>query len=81
MKIIRRVFGLATMLAVVLAIFVWFENAVSGPDMTGFYPQEMGRLESAMWPKDTTVLRAAVFRRKSRRDCADPGMPISTDTR
>jgi len=37
------------MLAVVVAIFVWFENAVSGPDMTGFNPQEMGRLESAMW--------------------------------
>ncbi len=37
------------MLAVVLAIFVWFENAVSGPDMTGFDPQVMGCLESAMW--------------------------------
>lgn len=49
MRIIRRVFGVATVLVVVAAILVWFENAVSGPDMTGFDPQEMGRLESAMW--------------------------------
>lgn len=49
MRIIRRVFGAATMLAVAVAIFVWFQDAVSGPDMTGFNPQEMGRLESAMW--------------------------------
>jgi hypothetical protein len=37
------------MLAVVLATFVWFQDAVSKPDMTGFNPQEMGQLESAMW--------------------------------
>ena len=49
MRIIRRVIGVTTMLAVVVAIFVWFQDAVSGPDMTGFDPQEMGRLESAMW--------------------------------
>ena len=49
MRIIRRVFSVTTMLAAVVAILVWFENAVSKPDMTGFNPQEMGRLESAMW--------------------------------
>ncbi|MEI6339278.1 MAG: hypothetical protein WCQ57_11955, partial [Verrucomicrobiota bacterium] len=46
---VKRVFGAATLLAVVVAIFVWFENALSRPEMTGFDPQEMGRLESAMW--------------------------------
>jgi hypothetical protein len=49
MRIIRRVFGVATVLIVVVAAFIWFENAVSQPDMSGFNPQEMGRLESAMW--------------------------------
>jgi len=49
MKIIRHVFGVATMLAAVVATFVWLENAVSKPCMTRFDPQEMGRLESAMW--------------------------------
>jgi hypothetical protein len=49
MRIIRRVFGVTTMLAVVVATFAWFQDAVSGPDMTGFDPQKMGRLESAMW--------------------------------
>jgi len=49
MRIIRRVFGVTTMLAVVLATFVWFQDAWSGADMMGFNPQEMGRLESAMW--------------------------------
>ncbi|MCX6970313.1 MAG: hypothetical protein NTV93_09195 [Verrucomicrobia bacterium] len=27
----------------------WFQDAISRPDMSGFDPQEMGRLESAMW--------------------------------
>jgi len=49
MRIIRRVLGVTTILAVVLATFVWFQDAVSKPDMTGFNPQEMGQLESAMW--------------------------------
>jgi hypothetical protein len=40
---------LATILAVVIAISIWFQDAVSKPGMTGFDPQEMGRLESAMW--------------------------------
>ena len=49
MRIIRRIFGVTTILAVVVATLVWFQDEVSGPDMTGFNPQEMGRLESAMW--------------------------------
>ena len=47
--VVRSVFGATSILAVVAALFVWFENAVSKPDMRGFGPQEMGRLESAMW--------------------------------
>ena len=49
MRIIRRVFGVTTMLAVVLATFIWFQDAASKPDMSGFDPQETGRLESSMW--------------------------------
>ena len=49
MRIIQRAFGVTTMLAVVVATFVWLQDAVSKPDITGFDPQEMGRLESAMW--------------------------------
>jgi hypothetical protein len=33
----------------VAAMFVWLENVMSKPDTKGFDPQEMGRLESAMW--------------------------------
>jgi hypothetical protein len=49
MRTIRRVFGLATILAVVMPTSIWLQDAVSKPGMTGFDPQEMGRLESSMW--------------------------------
>ena len=49
MRNIGRVFGVTTMLAVVLAAFVWVQDAVSKLDMSGFDPQEMGILEFAMW--------------------------------
>jgi hypothetical protein len=49
MRTLRRIFGVTTMLAVVVATFVWLENVMSKPDTKGFEPQEMGRLESAMW--------------------------------
>jgi len=49
MRTLRRVFGVATMLALVVAMFVWLEHVMSQPDTKGFDPQEMGRLESAMW--------------------------------
>jgi hypothetical protein len=34
---------------VALMVVVWFENSISMPDIRGFDPQEMGRLESSMW--------------------------------
>jgi len=46
---VRRAFGAASILAVVAALFVAFESAISKPDMTEFDPQEMGRWESVMW--------------------------------
>ena len=49
MRILRRAFGVVTILVAVVATFICFQDAVSGPDMTEFNPQEMGRLESAMW--------------------------------
>ena len=49
MRIIRRVFGGATVLVAVVALLIWLQDAVSKPDMSGFDPQEMGRLESGMW--------------------------------
>jgi len=49
MRIVRRVLGATIKMAVVVAIFIWFNNTVSNPDLMGFDPQEMGRLESAMW--------------------------------
>jgi hypothetical protein len=49
MRTLRRIFGVTTMLAVLVATLVWLENVMSKPDMMGFHAQEMGRLESAMW--------------------------------
>jgi len=49
MRIIRRVFGGASVLVAVVALLIWLQDAVSKPDMSGFDPQEMGRLESGMW--------------------------------
>jgi hypothetical protein len=49
MRIIRRVFGGVTVLVAVVALLIWLQDAVSKPDMSGFDPQEMGRLESGMW--------------------------------
>jgi len=37
------------MLVWVVALLVWLENEWAQPDLKGFDPQEMGRLESAMW--------------------------------
>ena len=37
------------MLVAVVALLIWLQDAVSKPDMSGFDPQEMGRLESGMW--------------------------------
>jgi len=49
MKTIQLTFAAGIPLAVVVVIFVWFENAVSNPNLTEFVPQETGRLESGMW--------------------------------
>jgi len=33
----------------ILSASIWIQYVLARPDMTGFSPQEMGRLESAMW--------------------------------
>ncbi len=43
------IFKAGTVLAAVACLFIWFENKLAKPDMMGFDPREMGRLESAMW--------------------------------
>jgi hypothetical protein len=48
-RLVRHIVNGAAMLAVVVSLLVWVENERARPDMTGFDPQEMGRLESAMW--------------------------------
>jgi hypothetical protein len=49
MKIFKRMFGVAALLAVVVVAVVWGQDEVAQPDMKGFNPQEMGRLEASMW--------------------------------
>jgi len=48
-RVLRRIFAATVTLALAVAVGVWFQHAVSKPNMMGFDPQEMGRLESAMW--------------------------------
>jgi hypothetical protein len=49
MKLLKRAFGTAAILAVVVVAVVWIQDALAKPDMKGFNPQEMGRLEASMW--------------------------------
>lgn len=49
MKIIKHIFAAIALMAAIVVILVWIEHAVSKPNMTGFHPQEMGRLEAGMW--------------------------------
>lgn len=49
MRLLSRGIFLCVVAVLIAAIIVCFENAVSRANMTGFDPQEMGRLESAMW--------------------------------